>query len=250
MTPVMINRQKKDTAMHLKDSVIFITGANRGLGLQLAKAALAAGAKKVYGAARDPKSITLPGVIPVQLDVTRHEEIAAVASEYKDVTILVNNAGIVRAGGILAENALEQARAEMETNVIGPMLLSKGFAPTLKANGGGAIVNILSVLAWYSQGPTNTYSMSKSAAWALTNGLRVELAAQGTLVLGAHMGYMDTDMTASYDVAKIKPEEVAAKIFEALAKGEEEVLADDLTRQIKLGINAEVPAYVAAARAA
>jgi NAD(P)-dependent dehydrogenase (short-subunit alcohol dehydrogenase family) len=250
MTSVMINRQKKETAMHLKDSVIFITGANRGLGLQLAKAALAAGAKKVYGAARDPKSITLPGVIPVQLDVTRHEEIAAVASEYKDVTILVNNAGIVRAGGILAENALEQARAEMETNVIGPMLLSKGFAPTLKANGGGAIVNILSVLAWYSQGPTNTYSMSKSAAWALTNGLRVELAAQGTLVLGAHMGYMDTDMTASYDVAKIKPEEVAAKIFEALAKGEEEVLADDLTRQIKLGINAEVPAYVAAARAA
>jgi NAD(P)-dependent dehydrogenase (short-subunit alcohol dehydrogenase family) len=236
--------------VNIKDSVVFITGANRGLGLQLAKAALAAGAKKVYGAARDPKSITLPGVIPVQLDVTRHDEIAAVSREYQDVNVLINNAGIVRAGGILADNALEQARAEWETNVIGPMLLSKGFAPTLKANGGGAIVNILSVLAWYSQGPTNTYSMSKSAAWALTNGLRIELAAQGTQVVGAHMGYMDTDMTAGYDIDKIKPEEVAVQIFAALADGHEEVLADDLTRQIKLGINAEVPAYVAAARAA
>jgi NAD(P)-dependent dehydrogenase (short-subunit alcohol dehydrogenase family) len=236
--------------MNLKDSVVFITGANRGLGLQLAKAALAAGAKKVYGAARDPKSITLPGVIPVQLDVTNHDQIAAVSREYKDVNVLINNAGIVRAGGILADNSLEQARAEMETNVIGPMLLSKGFAPTLKANGGGAIVNILSVLSWYSQGPTNTYSMSKSAAWALTNGLRIELAAQGTKVIGAHMGYMDTDMTAGYDIAKIQPEEVAAQIFAALAEGKEEVLADDLTRQVKLGINAELPAYIAAARAA
>jgi NAD(P)-dependent dehydrogenase (short-subunit alcohol dehydrogenase family) len=236
--------------MNIQDSVVFITGANRGLGLQLAKAALAAGAKKVYAAARDPKTVTLPGVIPVQLDVTKHDEIAAVTREYKDVTILINNAGIVRAGGILADNALEQARAELETNVIGPMLLSKGFAPTLAANGGGAIVNILSVLAWLSQGPTNTYSISKSAAWALTNGLRVELAAQGTQVLGAHMGYMETDMTDGYDVPKIKPEEVAAQIFAALAEGKEEVLADDLTRQVKLGINAELPAYIAVSRAA
>ena len=236
--------------MNIKDSVVFITGANRGLGLQLAKAALAAGAKKVYGAARDPKSVTLPGVIPVQLDVTNHDEITTVTREYKDVSVLINNAGIVRAGGILADNSLEQARAELETNVIGPMLLSKGFAPTLKANGGGAIVNILSVLAWYSQGPTNTYSMSKSAAWALTNGLRIELAAQGTQVVGAHMGYMDTDMTAGYEIDKIKPEAVAAQIFAALADGKEEVLADDLTRQVKLGINAELPAYIAAARAA
>ena len=236
--------------MNLKDSVVFITGANRGLGLQLAKAALAAGARKVYGAARDPKSVTLPGLTPVQLDVTNHAEIVAVTREYKDVNVLINNAGIVRAGGILADNALEQARAEMETNVIGPMLLSKGFAPTLKANGGGAIVNILSVLAWYSQGPTNTYSMSKSAAWALTNGLRIELAAQGTQVVGAHMGYMDTDMTAGYEIDKIKPEAVAAQIFASLAEGKEEVLADDITRQVKLGINAELPAYIAASRAA
>lgn len=236
--------------MNIKDSVVFITGANRGLGLQLAKAALAAGAKKVYGAARDPKSVTLPGVIPVKLDVTNHDEIAAVVSEYKDVEVLVNNAGIVRVGGILGANALALAREEMETNVIGPMLLSKGFAPTLKANGGGAIVNILSVLAWYSQGPTNTYSMSKSAAWALTNGLRIELAGQGTQVLGAHMGYMETDMTAGYDMQKVKPEDVAAQIIAALAAGKEEVLADDLTRQVKLGINAELPAYIAAAHAA
>lgn len=236
--------------MNIKDSVVFITGANRGLGLQLAKAALAAGAKKVYAAARDPKTITLPGVIPVQLDVTKHDEIAAVAREYKDVNILVNNAGIVRGGSLLADNALEQARAELETNVVGPMLLSKGFAPTLKANGGGAIVNILSVLAWLSQGGTNTYSMSKSAAWALTNGLRVELAGQGTQVLGAHMGYMDTDMTAGFEIAKAKPEDVAAQIFAALAEGKDEVLTDDLTRQVKQGITAEVPAYIAVAKSA
>lgn len=236
--------------MNVKDSVVFITGANRGLGLQLAKAALAAGAKKVYAAARDAKSITLPGVIPVQLDVTKHDEIAAVTREFKDVTILINNAGIIRPGALLADNALEQARAELETNVIGPMLLSKGFAPTLAANGGGAIVNILSVLAWLSQGGTNTYSMSKSAAWALTNGLRVELAAQGTQVIGAHMGYMETDMTAGYDVPKVQPEDVAAQIFAALGEGKDEVLADELTRQVKQGLTAELPAYIAVAHAA
>ena len=236
--------------MNLKDSVVFITGANRGLGLQLAKAALAAGAKKVYGAARDPKSITLPGITPVQLDVTNHEQIAAVTRELKDVSILINNAGIVRAGGILADNALEQARAELETNLIGPMLLSKGFAPTLKVNGGGAIVNILSVLAWYSQGPTNTYSMSKSAAWALTNGLRGELRAQHTQVLGAHMGYMDTDMTAGIDAPKAKPADIAQAIVSALEAGQDEVLTDDTSRQVKAGFAAPRSAYLGEARAA
>jgi NAD(P)-dependent dehydrogenase (short-subunit alcohol dehydrogenase family) len=236
--------------MHIKDSVVLITGANRGLGLALAKAALAGGARKVYGAARDAGSVTLPGVIPVRLDVTKDADIATLARELGDVTILVNNAGIIRPSTILADDSVAAARAELETNMFGPMALSKAFAPVLHANGGGAIVNILSALSWLSIDNTATYSVSKAAAWALTNGLRNELAGQGTQVLAAHMGYMDTDMTAGQDVPKARPEDVARTIFEALQGGADEVLADDLTRQVKQGLGAARGMYLGQPRAA
>jgi len=234
--------------MKIKDSVVLVTGANRGLGLALAKAALAAGAKKVYGAARDASTVTLPGLTPVQLDVTNPASVAALARDLGDVSILVNNAGIATGSPVVGEGSIDKLRAEFETNVVGPMALSNAFAPILKQNGGGAIINILSALSWISLPSTGTYSTSKAAAWAVTNGLRGELAAQNTRVLGAHMGYMDTDMTAGIDAPKAKPEDVARIIFEGLESGEDEVLADDIARQVRMGLRAERGAYLGAPR--
>ena len=234
--------------MKIKESVVLVTGANRGLGLALAKAALAAGAKKVYGAARDASTVTLPGVTPVQLDVTNPASVAALARDLGDVSILVNNAGISTGSPVVGEGSIDKLRAEFETNVVGPMALSNAFAPILTLIGGGAIINILSALSWISLPSTGTYSTSKAAAWAVTNGLRGELAAQNTRVVGAHMGYMDTDMTAGIDAPKAKPEDVARIIFEGLESGEDEVLADDTARQVRLGLRAERGAYLGAPR--
>ena len=234
--------------MKIKESVVLVTGANRGLGLALAKAALAAGAKKVYGAARDASTVTLPGVTPVQLDVTNPASVAALARDLGDVSILVNNAGISTGSPVVGEGSIDKLRAEFETNVVGPMALSNAFAPILKQNGGGAIINILSALSWISLPSTGTYSTSKAAAWAVTNGLRGELAAQNTRVVGAHMGYMDTDMTAGIDAPKAKPEDVARIIFQGLESGADEVLADATARQVRLGLRAERGAYLGAPR--
>lgn len=236
--------------MHLQDSVVFITGANRGLGLAFARAALAAGARKVYGAARDAATVTLPGVTPVALDVTKPEQIEAAARACGDVTVLVNNAGISRGSDLLGAGSVEAARAELETNFFGPWLLARAFAPALARNGGGAIVNVLSALAWITFPSVATYSATKSAAWSLSNGLRNELAGQGTQVVSVHVGYMDTDMAAHVDGPKTSPEDVARQAFEAVQAGRPEVLADEVSRQLKQGLSSANPPYAASAVAA
>lgn len=232
--------------MNIHEAVFLITGANRGLGKALAEAAVAAGARKVYGGARNPDTITTPGVIPLRLDVTSADDIAAAVQAIPDLTVLVNNAGIANMTPVTAPDVLAVAHKELATNFFAPLALSQAFAPVLGANGGGAIVNVLSVLSWFSNPGTAIYSASKAAAWALTNGLRIELAGQGTHVVGAHMGYMDTDMTAGFDVEKTAPAEVARAIFAALQSGAPEVLADAATRHIKQGLNAEPSVYLSA----
>jgi len=235
--------------MNFKDSVVLVTGANRGLGKALAEAALKAGARKVYGAARNPDAVTIPGVTPIKLDVTNSADVAAVAQAIPDLTILINNAGISTGSGVTTADSITAARNELETNFFGPMALSLAFAPTLKKNGGGAIINVLSALSWLSLPSTGTYSISKSAAWALTNGLRGELAGQNTHVLGAHMGYMDTDMTDGIDAPKSAPADIAHAIVTALEAGEDEALTDETSRQVKQGFNAARSAYLGAPRA-
>ncbi|GJJ05115.1 short-chain dehydrogenase/reductase [Duganella rhizosphaerae] len=236
--------------MNIKDAVVLITGANRGLGKALAQAALAAGARKVYGGARNPASVTLAGVTPIKLDVTNAADIAAAAQAIPDLTILINNAGIYSGSDVCTPDAVASARAELDTNLFGPMALSQAFAPTLKRHGGGAIVNILSALSWITIPTSGTYSVSKAAAWAMTNGLRAELLAQNTQVLGAHMGFMDTDMTDGVDAPKSAPAEVARLIVAALEAGQDEVLTDDTARQVKQGFTAPRSAYLGQPRAA
>lgn len=233
--------------MQIKNSVVLVTGANRGLGQAFVQALREAGAAKIYAAARDPSSITQEGVVALQLDVTDARQIAEAAARCGDVTLLINNAGIGRGSSLLAPGSIDAARAELETNFFGPLALSQAFAPILKANSGGAIVNVLSVLSWLSIPGAATYSASKSAAWSLTNGLRGELREQGTQVLGLHVGFMDTDMARSVPGPKADPLEVARQTLLALEAGRHEVLADELSRNVKQGLSAPQAVYLGAA---
>lgn len=228
--------------MNIEGSVALVTGANRGLGRAFARLLVEHGARKVYAGARDPSSVTDPGVTPVQLDVTSLPDVDAAARRCRDVTLVVNNAGISTGTSVLAADALDQGRRDMDTNVFGTLAVSQAFAPVLAANGGGALVNVLSVLSWLAAPSTALYSASKAAEWSLTNSLRVELHRQGTLVVGVHCAYLNTDMAALVDVPKLAPERVVELTFEAVERGRTEVLADDISRQVKAALAADVTA--------
>lgn len=234
--------------MKIQGSIALVTGANRGLGAAFARELLAAGATKVYAAARDPKTVNTPGVIPVQLDVTQPAQITKLAAELGDVTLLINNAGIGEFGPLLAPNAIESLRRQFETNAVGPLQVVQAFAPALAANGGGAVVNILSVLSWFVMpGASGGYSASKAASWALSNALRSELKAQKTELLAVHAAFIDTDMARGVSGEKSSPEEIVARVFAALEAGEPELLADATTRSVHAGLVASPRVYVGGA---
>jgi NAD(P)-dependent dehydrogenase (short-subunit alcohol dehydrogenase family) len=217
--------------MNLVGSVALVTGANRGLGLAITDALLAAGAARVYAGARDPDAVPArDGVVPVRLDVTDEVQVADLAAALPDVTLVVNNAGVASASGLLDDRAGEDLRAELEVNLLGPLFVSRAFAPVLAANGGGALANVLSIASWIPAPGLGTYATTKAAAWSLTTTLRVQLAEQGTQVVGLHCGFLDTDMTAGIDAPKTAPADVARALVEGIAAGEDLVLADDVTR--------------------
>src|SRR6202035_2909976 len=199
--------------MKIAGSVALVTGADRGLGRAFARDLVRRGAARVYGAARNPAAVTEPGVSPIALDITDPERVARVANECGDVSLLVNNAGVMKASPL-----------------IGALSLCRAFAPVLAAGGGGAIVNMLSVTSFFTSPLDPSYSASKAAELSLTNGVRMELSRQGTLVVAVHAGFIDTDMAAGIDAPKISPESVARQTFEAVEAGEIEVLADERTR--------------------
>lgn len=230
--------------MKIADSTVLVTGANRGIGLAFTKAFIARGARKVYAAARDPSSITLPGVTPLKLDVTSPADVEAAARMASDVSIVVNNAGIAAVGGFLAEDAEALLRRHFETNVFGVLRVSRAFAPALARNGGGALLNVASVGSWLSFPMLATYATSKAAVWSLSNGLRNELREQGTQVMSLHMGFVDTDLTKGLDAQKSSPQEIVDYALDALEAGAEEALADELTRQVQGGMSAEPPIYL------
>jgi NAD(P)-dependent dehydrogenase (short-subunit alcohol dehydrogenase family) len=234
--------------MKVESSAALVTGANRGLGAAVAQALLDSGAK-VYGAARDISSVTNPDVIPIRLDVTSADDIANAAHRCGDVSIVVNNAGIFRGGASLAPGAIDAVRAEMETNFFGSMQVARAFAPVLHENGGGALVNVLSVLSFISVPQSATYSASKAAAWSLTNSLRMELRHQGTLVVAVHAGFIDTDMAAGVDAEKISPKSVAEQVVAAIVADAEEVLADATSEMVKAALSSDLTALYPALQA-
>jgi NAD(P)-dependent dehydrogenase (short-subunit alcohol dehydrogenase family) len=234
--------------MKVERAAALVTGANRGLGAAIAQALLEGGAK-VYGAARDTTTITNPDVIPVPLDVTSEDDIANAARTCGDVSIVVNNAGILRSSTSLAPVAIDAARAEMETNFFGTMRMARAFRPVLRQNGGGALVNMLSVLSFVSMPQGATYSASKAAAWSLTNALRMELRGQGTLVVAVHAGFIDTDMAAGVDAEKVSPQSVATQIVTALEADAEEVLADPTSQMVKASLPNDLTALYPALQA-
>jgi NAD(P)-dependent dehydrogenase (short-subunit alcohol dehydrogenase family) len=231
--------------MKIKDSVPFVTGANRGLGLAFVRELLARGAKKVYAGVRNPDRIDLPGVIPIKLDVTNPDDVAAAAAQCGDTTLLINNAGIARYVGFLDPTTIAAAREIFETNFYGPIRMSQTFAPILAAHGGGAIINVLSVASWINTPLLAPYGASKSAAWGFTNGLRIELLKQNTQVLGLHVGFIDTDLTKDLEFAKIQPADVVTQTLDGLEAGLEEVLADEITRMVKDGLSKQPGIYLA-----
>jgi NAD(P)-dependent dehydrogenase (short-subunit alcohol dehydrogenase family) len=214
----------------LAGSVVLVTGANGGLGTEFVRQALARGAGRVYATARKPQSWDDSRVVPLALDVTDAASIAAAASAAADTTIVISNAG-GHGGSSLLTMPLDQVRAVYETNVFGPIAVAQAFAPVLARNGGGALVDIHSALSWLAQ--PGAYPSTKAALWSVTNSLRLELAGQGTQVVGAHLGYTDTPMTAGLDVAKADPRDIVAAIYDGLEAGELEVLADDASRWVK-----------------
>jgi NAD(P)-dependent dehydrogenase (short-subunit alcohol dehydrogenase family) len=234
--------------MKIEGAAALVTGANRGLGAAIAQALLDSGAS-VYGGARDPASITDDRIMPVRLDVTKDDDIVNAARACSDVSIVVNNAGILHKSASLAGGGVEAARAEMETNYFGSMRVARAFAPILRDNGGGALVNVLSVLSFISMPQGATYSASKSAAWSLTNALRIELRRQGTLVVGVHAGFIDTEMAAGVSGEKVSPESVAEQIVTAVASDAEEVLADATSEMVKAALPNDLTALYPALQA-
>lgn len=222
----------------ISGSVALVTGANRGIGRQFALSLLERGASRVYATARNPQLVDIPGVEVLQLDITDPASIAAAAARAQDVDLLINNAGISTHQNLVTGD-LEKIRLEMETHFFGTLGVVRAFAPVLAANGGGAIVNVLSVLSWLSYEGASAYCAAKAAEWSLTNGIRLELARQGTLVTGLHLGSTDTDMMAGWDVPKNDPADVVRAALDGIEAGQREVLADADSVQVKAALAAD-----------
>ena len=223
----------------LSEAVVLVTGANGGLGAEFVKAAVERGAGRVYAAARNPREWGDERVVPLRLDVADPASIDRALDQAGDTTVLVNNAAIFPRGDLLTA-PFEDIEATIETNLTGPIRLTRAFAPALRS-AGGALVNVGSVLSWFAVG--KAHSVSKAGLWMATNAFRLELAPDGVQVLGAYLGPTDTPMQAGSDPAGLnKPADVVAAVFDALEAGEDEVLVDEMTKKVRAALAQPVAA--------
>ncbi|MFI6358898.1 SDR family oxidoreductase [Streptomyces sp. NPDC050743] len=222
----------------IKDAVVLVTGGSRGLGKALVEGLYARGAAKVYATARDPRTVTHPDAEPLALEVTDPASVEAAAAQARDVTILINNAGVSLGARSFLDAPVDDVRREFEINFYGPLLVTRAFVPVIERNGGGHLLNVHSVLSWL--GVAGSYSATKAALWSQTNSLRLELRSRGIGVTGLHVGYIDTDMTLDVDAPKSAPGDIAALALDGIEAGAYEVLADDRTRDVKAALSGDL----------
>jgi NAD(P)-dependent dehydrogenase (short-subunit alcohol dehydrogenase family) len=222
--------------MNVQESVAFVTGANRGIGKAYVEALVQAGARRIYAAARnletlkDVVAIAPDRIVPIALDVTYPDQVHMAAQQAQDVTLLINNAGVIGSGGLFTDSSIETAQWEMSTNYFGTLSMVRTFAPILQRNGGGTIVNMLSVVSIANAPIFSSYSASKAALYSLTQGIRAELAQQGTQVIGVFAGPVETAMTEDVPGAKAAPNEVAKAVLQAVETGTEDVYPDPVSQ--------------------
>jgi NAD(P)-dependent dehydrogenase (short-subunit alcohol dehydrogenase family) len=221
--------------MDITGSVALVTGSNRGIGRHFVEQLLERGAAKVYATARRPELVDVPGVEVLALDITDPASVAAAAAAAGDVTLLVDNAGVLSSGSLLTDD-LADARRAVDTHLWGTLDMVRAFAPVIERNGGGAIVNVLSALSWFSAPGAGGYAIAKAAEWNMTNAVRLELASRGVTVQGLHLGAADTDMMAGYDGPMTDPAEVVRAALDGVQRDATEVLVDDWTRMVKASL--------------
>jgi NAD(P)-dependent dehydrogenase (short-subunit alcohol dehydrogenase family) len=228
--------------MKFTGKVVLVTGANGGIGKTLVKALLDKGVAKIYAAARNSAAVAdlvqehNGRVIALRLDITDASSVAAAAKQCRDVDLLINNAGVNRCESFMGATAMESAREEMEVNYFGTLAMCRAFAPVLIARGGGAIVNICSIIGLVNLPLNGTYCASKAAGHSLLQGLRAELAAGNIHVVGVYPGPVDTDMTAGQEMPKAAPDQIAAAIVAGLENGAEEIFPDPMSQGVHAGL--------------
>jgi NAD(P)-dependent dehydrogenase (short-subunit alcohol dehydrogenase family) len=233
----------------LDGAVVLVTGANGGIGTQLVHQSLARGASKVYASARHPRDWDDARVVPLTLDVTDPDSIRAATQTAADVTVLVNNAGASVDSPAILEHTDAEIRANVEVNFLGPLFVARAFAPILREASNAVLVDVHSALSWYAAG--GIYSATKAALWSATNSLRLELAPAGVLVVGVHVGYVDTDMAKHAAGPKVAPADLVSAVLDAVEGDEYEVLADETSVTAKAALSAPIEvAYPQLARAA
>ena len=231
--------------MQLRGCVAIVTGANRGIGAQYVRALLASGAKKIYAGVRDIENLrdldaAKNGAIELlRIDITRDDDIAAAVQRCRDVNLLINNAGVNFNTPLIGIGALDNARTEMNTNYFGTLAMCRAFAPALKANGGGTIVNMLSILARVNLPLMGSLCASKAAALSMTQGVRAELKAQGTIVIGVMPGAVETRMTEMLPPPKMSPADVVKAALQAVEEGTDDVYPGEMAQGVAAGLAAD-----------
>jgi len=218
--------------MNLTQAVTLVTGANRGLGKALVEALVEAGAPRVYASARDvsllPASKDANRIVPVSLDITEGDQVADAASRARDTTLLINNAGVLPRGRATAVTEID-LREAIEVNLIGTWRMARAFAPVIAANGGGTIVNVLTLLSLHNEPAFAAYCAAKAASWAMTQSLRSDLARSNIRVVACFPGGIDTDMLSGVPATKARPEDVAAAILAGVTRGDPEIFPDPVS---------------------
>jgi NAD(P)-dependent dehydrogenase (short-subunit alcohol dehydrogenase family) len=223
--------------MKIQNATALVTGANRGIGYAFVNALLQAGARKVYATARDINSLKAVAdldanrVIPLQIDVTDQNLVNALAITAPDVTLLINNAGIFTFGNIL-DVPTEAIASQFNTNFYGSLNMARAFVPVIEQNNGGAIVNILSVVALASMPGVAAYNASKAAAWSMTQSLRASVAEKGIAVHAVFPGPVDTAMAAEIEFDKTSPADVVAAVLSGIEAEQEDIFPDSMSAQL------------------